>query len=126
MGKREKREPDQQSLGEYLRILRARDRHSLRAVEEATEISNAYLSQLENDKIAKPSPHILHTLAEFYRVAYEVLMEKAGYIKRVEGGADPRARSGRLAASALGALTRDEEEQLLKYLTFIRLSTHRT
>jgi HTH-type transcriptional regulator, competence development regulator len=106
-----------QSLGAYLRTLRARDRLTLREVEEATQISNAYLSQLETEKIAKPSPHILHTLADFYGVAYEILMEKAGYIKRVSG--DQR-RSGRLAASSLGDLSREEEEDLLKYLSFIR------
>jgi len=106
-------------------MLRARDRHTLRAVEEATKISNAYLSQLENEKITKPSPHILHTLAEFYAVAYEVLMEKAGYIKRASEEIGPRRRSGRLATSALGELTRDEEEQLLKYLSFIRSTSHK-
>jgi len=113
------------SLGEYLRMLRVRDRHTLRAVEEATRISNAYLSQLENEKIAKPSPHILHALAEFYGVAYEVLMEKAGYITRGSGESNARPRSGRLAASSLGELTREEEEQLLKYLAFIRSTAHK-
>ena len=42
----------------------------LRDVEKASdkEISNAYLSQLETGKIEKPSPHVLHALAEVYRV----------------------------------------------------------
>ncbi len=113
-----------QSLGEYLRALRARDGYALRAVEDATKISNAYLSQLENDKITKPSPHILHTLAEFYGVPYDVLMEKAGYIKRAAAEPSSRRRSGRLAASALGELTREEEEELLKYLGYIRQNRH--
>ena len=69
-------------LGAYLKSLRAGARMSLRAVEEATgkEVSNAYLSQLENGRIAKPSPHILHALSEVYDVSYQKLMERAGYI----------------------------------------------
>jgi HTH-type transcriptional regulator, competence development regulator len=125
MEKKSPREANQPSLGEYLRMLRARDGHTLRVVEDATAISNAYLSQLETGKITKPSPHILHSLAEFYAVAYEVLMEKAGYIKQASGEPNSRPRSGRLAASSLGELTREEEDQLLRYLTFIRSTAHK-
>ena len=55
---------------------------TLRQVEEATnrEVSNAYLSQLENGKIKKPSPNILHALSTVYEISYDGLMEKAGYI----------------------------------------------
>ena len=70
------------SLGQYLASIRA-DRHmTLREVEEATdkEVSNAYLSQIENDKIQKPSPNVLHALSEIYGISYEQLMEMAGYI----------------------------------------------
>jgi transcriptional regulator with XRE-family HTH domain len=105
-----------QSLGGYLKALRAASGFSLRDVEEGTEISNAYLSQLENEKITKPSPHILHKLAAFYGVAYELLMEQAGYIKREAAGKG----TGRLAASSLGKITPDEEKELLQFLGFIR------
>lgn len=108
------------SLSEYLKALRAASGFTLREVEEATEISNAYLSQLENDKISKPSPDILHKLAGFYGVAYEVLMEKAGYFKR-EASASGRAQgTGRLAASSLGKISSEEEAALLQYLGFMR------
>jgi hypothetical protein len=52
------------SLGSHLARLRKAAGLSLRQVEEATgqEVSNAYLSQLENNKISKPSPNILHAL----------------------------------------------------------------
>jgi len=93
----------------------------LREVEEATGVSNAYLSQLEHDSIKKPSPHFLHKLAEFYNVPYDRLMEKAGYITRTEKkGTQASGRTGKLAASSLGPLSREEEEQLLQYLAFIR------
>src|SRR4029450_10806549 len=69
-------------LGALLADLRAAKGLSLREVEENTgrALSNAYLSQLENGKIRKPSPNVLHSLAKVYGVPYEALMEKAGYL----------------------------------------------
>lgn len=114
-----------QSLGEYLRYLRAAKQQTLRDVEEAAGVSNAYLSQLEQGKITKPSPHILHKLAMFYQIPYETLMEKAGYIKRAATGKKTgiglrSLRSGQLAMSALTGVSPEEEEELLKYLAFLR------
>jgi transcriptional regulator with XRE-family HTH domain len=93
---------------------------SLRQVEEATgkAVSNAYLSQLENGKIQKPSPNVLHSLSGVYAVPYEALMEKAGYLLPLEGNMGGRKR--RLAAFAIDDLTAEEEEELLKYLAFLR------
>jgi transcriptional regulator with XRE-family HTH domain len=107
-------------LGAVLADLRTAKRLSLREVEEATgkAVSNAYLSQLENGKIKKPSPNVLHSLAEVYVVPYEVLMEKAGYLLPSERNKGGRRR--RLAAFAIDDLTAEEEEELLKYLAFIR------
>ena len=114
------------SLGEYLAAIRAAKRMSLRDVEEATEheVSNAYLSQLENNKIAKPSPHVLHALAVAYGASYETLMERAGYLKRHADTAK-RERHGRVATFAIDDLTLDEEKQLLEYLAFIRSQRRR-
>jgi transcriptional regulator with XRE-family HTH domain len=107
-------------LGALLADLRTAKGLSLREVEEATgkAVSNAYLSQLENGRIQKPSPNVLHSLAEVYAVPYETLMEKAGYLlpsERNEGG-----RRRRLAVFAIDDLTVEEEEELLKYLAFLR------
>jgi transcriptional regulator with XRE-family HTH domain len=106
-------------LGAVLADLRTAKGLSLREVEEATgkAVSNAYLSQLENGKIRKPSPNVLHSLAEVYAVPYETLMEMAGYLLPSEGG---DGRRKRLAAFAIDDLTAEEEEELLKYLAFIR------
>jgi len=105
-------------LGAMLADLRTAKRLSLREVEEATgkAVSNAYLSQLENGKIKKPSPNVLHKLAEVYAVPYEALMEKAGYLLPSDGS---RRRKG-LAVFAIDDLTAEEEEELLKYLAFLR------
>ena len=76
------------------------------------------MSQLENGKIKKPSPNLLYSLAEVYAVPYEALMEKAGYLLPSEGNAGGQRR--RLTAFAIDDLTAEEEEELLKYLAFIR------
>ena len=107
-------------LGSLLADLRVAKGLSLRQVEEATgrSVSNAYLSQLEKGKIRRPSPNVLHSLAEVFAVPYEALMEKAGYLLPPDGkGA---ARRKRLAAFAIDDLTAEEEEELLKYLAFLR------
>lgn len=109
-----------EELGVVLSDLRKAKGFSLREVEQATgnAVSNAYLSQLENGKIKKPSPNVLHSLAEVYVVPYETLMEKAGYLLPSENGTAGRRR--RLAVFAIDDLTVEEEEELLKYLAFIR------
>jgi transcriptional regulator with XRE-family HTH domain len=108
--------PKQQTLGEYLRLIRLSIPMTLREAEEASGVSNAYLSQLEQGKIARPSPPFLHKLAMAYKVSYEALMEKAGYVDK-----GPTARlTGRLATFVIDELTPDEEQQLLKFLAFLR------
>ena len=111
----------QSALGGLLADLRTAKGLSLRDVEEATgrAVSNAYLSQLEKGKIKQPSPSILHQLAAVFAVPYEALMEKAGYLlPSAENGSAGRRK--RLAAFAIDDLTAEEEEELLKYLAFIR------
>ena len=107
-------------LGALLADLRTAKGLSLRQVEEATDkaVSNAYLSQLENGKIQKPSPNVLHSLAAIYAVPYEGLMEKAGYLLPSEGARS--TRRARLAVFSIDDLTAEEEEELLKYLAFLR------
>jgi transcriptional regulator with XRE-family HTH domain len=120
--KRQEFAPRPSELGALLADLRTAKGLSLREVEEATgrAVSNAYLSQLENGKIRKPSPNVLHSLAKVYVVPYEALMEKAGYLLPSANGAGRRQR---LAVFAIDDLTAEEEEELLKYLAFLRSRT---
>jgi transcriptional regulator with XRE-family HTH domain len=106
-------------LGALLADLRRAKGLTLREVEEATgkAVSNAYLSQLENGKIQKPSPNVLQSLSRVYAVPYEALMEKAGYLLPSEQGG---RRGRRLAVFAIDDLTAEEEEELLKDLAFLR------
>lgn len=114
--------PTGQTLGEYLANVRTSKQLSLREVEEAAGgiVSNAYLSQLEHGRINKPSPNILHSLAQVYGVPYETLMEKAGYIVASAPDQTASRRHGRVATFAKDNLTNEEEEALLEYLAFLR------
>ena len=109
------------TLGQYLQSIREDRGMTLRQVEEATkkEISNAYLSQIEQDKIKKPSPNILHTLAEIYGIEYANLMELAGYITPSKGRS-ANVRHGRVATFSEHNLTPEEEAELIDYLKHIR------
>lgn len=109
------------TLGKYLASVRTGRDLSLRAVEEATGkvVSNAYLSQIENDRIQQPSPNILYALAELYGIDYADLMERAGYIIPTQSRA-PEARHGRVATFADQNITPDEEAKLIDYLGFLR------
>ena len=121
MEERARRSTVEITLGSYLASLRTAKRLTLRQVEEATdnEVSNAYLSQLEHDRIAKPSPNILYNLAEVYGVAYEMLMKRAGYIV-AERSREASESHGRIATFAIDNLTPEEEDELLDYLAYIR------
>lgn len=109
------------TLGAHLARLRKAADLTLRQVEEATnkEVSNAYLSQLENDKVSKPSPNILHALARVYGAPYEDLMERAGYF-RADAEGSSEGRRGQAATFAIQNLTPEEEKALMDYLAFFR------
>jgi HTH-type transcriptional regulator, competence development regulator len=106
-----------QSVGEFLRTAREVKGMTLRAVERETQISNAYLSQLESDKIRQPSPLKLHKLCELYGVSYAVLMGLAGYPVPDHSLIDLKQVG---LAARLGNLTREEENELVEYLAFLR------
>lgn len=109
------------TLGAYLASIRDDRGFSLREVEKQTDkvVSNAYLSQIENDQIKAPSPNILLALAELYNVSYDNLMERAGYVKPTRSRSNQQ-RHGRIATFAEHNLTQDEEAQLVEFLGYLR------
>ena len=109
------------TLGRYLASIRTDRKMTLREVEDATRkrVSNGYLSQIENDRIRKPSPNVLHSLAAIYSISFENLMDRAGYLMPSTGRSDDK-RHGRAATFAEYNLTEEEESELLQFLQFIR------
>jgi transcriptional regulator with XRE-family HTH domain len=107
------------TLGQELRSIRDLKKLSLREVEAGTGISNAYLSQLENDKIRKPSPLFLSKLANLYNIPYEAIMRTAGYTAGGQSGTGPKTLAGEALWGEFD-LSADEEQKLVDYLSFIR------
>lgn len=109
------------TLGNYLSSIRADRKMTLRDVEEATgkEVSNAYLSQIENGKIKKPSPNILHSLSEIYGIEFDNLMRMAGFVTS-SNNRNNDERHGKLATFSEQNLTIEEEAALVEYLQFLR------
>ncbi len=108
-----------QSLGEVIKKAREKEKLSLRDVEDKTDISNAYLSQLESNKIKKPSPNVLNKLSDLYKIQYSVLMKLAGYPV-------PEATELSPLYARIGETTIDEEDALVEYLEFLRAKRNRS
>lgn len=108
--------PKKTSLGLVLRQSRELKKLSLRAVEDITGISNAYLSQLEHNKIKKPSADTLYKLSDTYRLDFNYLLHMAGL---VEKNSSENMSLGRFVFSKEN-LTPDEEEELINYLKYLR------
>lgn len=106
-------------LGIFLASARNKVGLTLRAVEDETGVSNAYLSQLEHGKIRTPAPQNLYKLSQVYRVPYELLMELAGYPVPETQSAKPGPSIDTFAAR-VGGVTEEEAEALIEYLQFIR------
>jgi HTH-type transcriptional regulator, competence development regulator len=107
-------------LSEMLRTLRRMSGASLREVEKKTGVSNAYLSQLETGATTNPAPQMLHSLAAFYDVPYESLMEAAGYLKPATSAHDKRRVGAAEAALMSAKLTADEEGRVVQFIEFLR------
>jgi transcriptional regulator with XRE-family HTH domain len=103
------------SVGKILKEARELRRLSLREVEIQSGVSNAYLSQLENDKIKKPSANTLYKLAELFNINFDDLMVAAGIVEKKKD-----AKSEGHFAFSSENLSEDEEKRLIEYLKFLR------
>lgn len=110
---------NEQKLGNLLKKCREDKELTLRNVEDETEISNAYLSQLEGNKIKKPSPVVLDKLSKIYQIQYSILMKLAGYPV-------PEIEEQSAFQSRIGVTTREEENALVEYLEFLRSKRKRS
>lgn len=109
------------SLGSALKEARELASLTLRQVEDATRISNAYLSQLENDKIKKPSANILYKLSELYKIELNSLLKAAGIINKSEQSKDSNEWLNSMSFYA-DKLTETERAEVLKYIKYLKFN----
>jgi len=103
-----------------LKRIRKERKLTLRVVEEKTGISNAYLSQVENDKIARPSPSFLNKLAKCYDVSYERLMQLAGHPLPAKPNEKERLEPAFRTSGSFDDLTEEEKKRVREYIEFLR------
>lgn len=104
----QERRPD--VLGAYIRGQRKLADLSLRQLAGMSNVSNAYLSQIERG-LHQPSLKILQSIASALNLPGEALLTEAGLIKRDED--DATATSGVEAAILADAELSEEEKQVL-------------
>jgi transcriptional regulator with XRE-family HTH domain len=102
-----------QALGEFIRTQRSLARLSLRELAGLTDLSNAYLSQVERG-LHEPSVRVLKAIAEALDLSSETLLAHAGLLR------DGEARAGTASVERTEAtirsdptLSEDQKEALL-------------
>jgi transcriptional regulator with XRE-family HTH domain len=91
-------------------------------MERRSGLNSGYLSQLERDEIANPTPAVLKKVAVAYEEPFAVLMQWAGYFEADPLGISPNAKR---ALSVIGDDFTDEELQALKAVLDIIRSRNR-
>jgi len=109
----------QEALGAFIKAQRQVANLSLREMARLTDVSNAYLSQIERG-LHQPSVRVLRSLAEALDVSAETLLHRAGLIpddRSDEETVEPEPAAGpeRTVAAILAdpSLTPEQREALL-------------
>lgn len=68
------------TVGDYIKNVRKEKKITSRKLAELSQVSQAYISQLETGKHSSPSPDVLERIAVALNVPYLDLMTQAGYI----------------------------------------------
>lgn len=98
-----------EAFGQFMHTQRKLARLSLRELAARTDVSNAYLSQLERGLHA-PSIRVLKSLAEAFNVSAETMLEQAGLL---DDDRDDETPGVEAAIKADATLNRDQKEALL-------------
>ncbi|HUB73858.1 MAG TPA: ImmA/IrrE family metallo-endopeptidase [Solirubrobacteraceae bacterium] len=105
-------------FGRHLAQVRAQRGESLRDIEQRSGLNNGYLSQLENGKIAHPSPSVLHKVAIGYELGLDDLLRWAGY---VTGDEQPVTPKQAVALSTVKGLGEPSDEELKALQAIVEL-----
>jgi transcriptional regulator with XRE-family HTH domain len=96
------------NLGEFLRLQRSIAHLSLRQLAELSDVSSAYLSQVERG-MYQPSAQVLKSLADALQVSVETLYTRAGLLDE-----DDRRTGVEEAIRLDDRLTADQKETLIR------------
>lgn len=105
------------TLGKKIRGLRDELGMSQAQLAAQAELSQGYLSQLENDEVQNPSAAVIFRLARSLHVDPRVLMQAAGYAEMAipgEAGASYEVSVDPDLLSFLARIPRDQQARLLK------------
>jgi transcriptional regulator with XRE-family HTH domain len=97
-------------LGDFIRIQRQLSHLSLRRLAELSDVSNAYLSQLERG-LYRPSAQVLKNLAGALELSAEELYRRAGLLD--EDGVSPPPPSVEEAVRLDDKLSAEQKEALI-------------
>src|SRR5256886_8331575 len=98
------------SLGEFIRSQRQLARLSLRDLSDLTQVSNAYLSQIERG-LHEPSVRVIRAIAEALQVSAETLLAQAGLVPEDAKKDEPATTEAAIRADA--RLTEAQKTALL-------------
>ena len=112
-----------ETLGSFIKAQRQVANLSLREMARLTDVSNAYLSQIERG-LHQPSVRVLRSLADALNVSAETLLAQAGLIDEDHVSERPEPPDGpeRTVAAILAdpSLTPEQREALLSvYRSFL-------
>ena len=101
-----------ETLAEFLRQQRRLHKLTLRELAGLTQLSNAYLSQLERG-IHEPSLRVMRSLAEAYNVSLASMLAYAGLHAEAAPATPPGSQATEAAIRADPHLSDDRKEALL-------------
>ena len=101
-----------EAFGQFIHTQRKLAKLSLRELASRTEVSNAYLSQLERGLHA-PSVRVLKSLADAFNLSAETMIEHAGLLDDDQTPGGRTAESTEAAIRADSRLTEAQKEALL-------------
>ncbi len=100
-----------EELGRFIHTQRKLAKLSLRELASLTDLSNAYLSQLERG-LHEPSMRVINSIARALDVSTETLLQQAGMFHSEATAAEPTAPTEE-SILADAALTDDQKQALL-------------
>jgi transcriptional regulator with XRE-family HTH domain len=108
-----------EALGALLRAQRVAAELSLRELAERTNVSNAYLSQLERG-LHEPSLTVLRAIASALGLPLAALLDRAGLLEGGDSEAEPAMRATEAAILRDPELTEPQRTALLSvYRSFV-------